>query len=114
MNNASKAAPMFLVTVLRQGSPEPLVTLETHDKNEAIKKLKALDNEWIQSVEEKRPFRIQEPFYASFTPSLVIEVKVEEMSAEDYARLKDGFTQEMREHGLKGFAEYNNWGAYIL
>lgn len=111
MKNASQAAPMFLVTVLRQGSPEPLVTLETHDKNEAIEKLKALDNEWIESVKDNRPFRITLPFYASFTPSLVIEIKVEELSAEDYARLKDGFTQEMREHGLKGFAEKNNWGA---
>jgi len=111
MINASQAAPMFLVTVLRQGSPEPLVTLETHDKNEAIEKLKALDGEWIKSVEEKRPFRITLPFYASFSPSLVIEIKVEELSAEDYSRLKDGFTKEMVENGLTGFAQKNNWGA---
>lgn len=102
---------MFLVTVKRQDLPQPLVALETHDKQEALEKLKALDSEWTESFSKQRPFRLQQPFYSSFASSLIMEIRVEEVSAKDYQRMKDGFHQEMMQHGFTGFTQKNNWGA---
>lgn len=75
---------VYTVELFRTDRREPIKLLQTFDKQEALDTLKEADLEWTNSTHEKRPFRLNEPFVASFLPSLIYEVSLTELSKEEY------------------------------
>lgn len=65
----------------------PIILYETKNMKEAVEALKQADAEWVKSTSEKRPFRMTTPFHSSFLPSLIYEIKLLEIDADEKERL---------------------------
>jgi len=106
MNNANEIY-MYRVCILRQGITEPLYVYDSDVLVDAEKCYQELDKEWITSVEEKRPFRLREPFITSFTPGLLTEIKIDKIPLQEYQQSQNPYNQQMQEQGFTGFMQKN-------
>lgn len=100
---------VFIVTVNRTDTAEPMWVLETQQKAEAISCHQELTKEWAASAAEKRPFVLTSPKITSFLPALIYEIEVLEMTPQEYHASKTELTSIMKKQGLTGFMHNNGW-----
>jgi hypothetical protein len=98
---------VYIVLLQRMDSSEPLEIMVTDVEKDAVAKLQSLDDMWVSSVEKKHPFRIDVPYKGSFAPTLVKEVRIEEMSISDYQQRQNPYDREMRDKGFSGWMGTN-------
>lgn len=98
---------VYRVGIVRQDMGfDPLYVLEDMDKGKAVQKLADLVKEWQDSAEHKRPFHLPELF-RSFAPSLIIEIKIDQMLHSQYSRMNSPYERQMREQGTAAFMQQN-------
>jgi hypothetical protein len=102
-NQKPEESMVYRVGIVRQDMGfDPLYILEDMDKLKALAKLKELINEWQDSVDKKRPFHLTEQL-RSFLPSLIIEIRIDQISYTDYQRINTPYERQMREQGTSSF-----------
>ncbi len=98
---------IYRVGIVRQDMGfDPLYVLEDSDRESAVHKLKELVNEWQESAEKKRPFHLVEQL-RSFAPSLIIEIRIDQMPYSQFQRLNSPYEKQMREQGTSAFMSQN-------
>lgn len=98
---------VYRVALIRQDLGfEPLYVLEDMDKTVAVAKLKSLVHEWQDSVEHKRPFNLVDQLRA-FTPSLIVEIRIDQMPYSQFQRINSQYEKQMRENGTTSFMQNN-------
>lgn len=87
--------------------------LESDNVKEVESMYKGLDSEWVTSTAEKRPFRHPTSMH-SFHPSLILDIKVESMSKEEYLRQNNPYHKQMQEDGVSRAMNrnFNSGGTY--
>lgn len=104
---------MYIVVVVR--SDVSLAFFETDTLEQAKEAQKALNDEWINSVKEQRPFFLPSivdtgfdtPVLTSFSPNLLREIKISKMSLSDYERSKNPYERQVQQGGLSEFMNRN-------
>lgn len=100
-------AKVYIVLLQRMDNPNPLEIMVTDVENEAISKLQQLDEMWVSSVEKKHPFRIDFPYKGSFSPALVKEIMIQEMSIAEYEHRNNPYNKQMENQGFSGWMSQN-------
>lgn len=100
-------AKVYIVLLQRMDLSEPLEIMVTDVEKDAVAKLQSLDEMWVSSVEKKHPFRIDIPYRGSFAPTLVKEIRIEEMPISDFQQRQNPYDRNMREKGLTGWMGTN-------
>lgn len=55
---------------------QPLLVLETSEFDKIKETWRTLTDNWRKSVEEKRPFELEQPIITSFDPGLITEIRI--------------------------------------
>ena len=98
---------VYRVGIVRQDMGlDPLYVLEDMDRQLAVDKLKELVHEWQSSAENKRPFHLVEQL-RSFAPSLIIEIRIDQMPYTQFQRMNTPYEQQMRSQGTSAFMQQN-------
>jgi hypothetical protein len=103
----SQESMVYLVKVYRADLPDGLLVFNSQNELEAKTKFLELEESWIKSVEDKRPFRITTPHLSAFSPNLIKEIKVEEIPFAEYERLNSHYEKQLKELGMTGFMNRN-------
>lgn len=80
--------------------------LESDDVKLVETAYRGLEQEWVTSTAEKRPFRHPTEMH-SFAPALISEIKVDSMSKEEYLKQSNPYYQQMQRNGLSGAMNQN-------
>lgn len=98
---------VYRVGIVRQDMGfDPLYVLEDTDRESAVRKLKDLVNEWQESAEKKRPFHLADQL-RSFAPSLIIEIRIDQIPYSQFQRMNSPYEKQMREQGTSAFMGQN-------
>lgn len=99
--------------VIYRSDGNHLEIFESDKIKEVESMYKGLDHEWTTSTAEKRPFRHPSEMHC-FHPSLILEIKVESMSKEEYHKQSNPYYAQMKREGFSGAMNqnFNNGGTY--
>lgn len=81
--------------------------LETRTLKDAETCYYGLSKEWVDSTAEKRPFKLPSPIMHAMLPSLILDIKVESITEEEYQRNSNPYYQEMQRDGVSGVMNRN-------
>lgn len=102
---------IYLVNVYLSDRAQELTVFETDVKQQSDECLEKLVEHWQDCVENRKPFRVEHPKKMAFSPSLVFEVSIEEMTLEEYKNQQSEYHRQMKQMGMSGFMGKNFAGA---
>ncbi len=108
MSKQEDLDPMvYRVGIIRQDLGfDPLYVYEDTDRSKAVTKLKDLVLEWQESAEKKRPYHLIDQL-RSFAPSLIIEIRIDQVPYSQFQRMNSQYEKQMREQGTTSFMQNN-------
>ena len=97
----AQAKMVYEVVILRQDGNH-LSIIQSTDYDKCYEKWKALQTEWTNSVKEQKPFILEDPVVTAFSPSMIYEIKLIPIMAEDLAQssTKNPYAQKMNQNGF--------------
>ena len=96
---------IYQVLILRVDGNH-MVAFKSENQEEANTAYKGLELEWKNSTAEKRPFQVLNQMH-SMLPSLISELKVETLSADEYQKQSNPYYDQMNKNGLSGAMNQN-------
>lgn len=103
---------IYRITILRVDGNH-MEVFESDDLKAVQNMYDGLNQEWVTSTAEKRPFKMPPPRLHSFVPSLISEIEVTSISKEEYHKQSNPYYAQMKRDGLSGVMNQSfNKGGY--
>lgn len=92
---------MVYSVIIFRSDEKHIIVLESNDYNKCYEKWKFLQNAWVDSAKETKPFVLEDPIVTAFAPSLIYEIKVIPVMAEEMANNSHNpYQQRMNQNGF--------------
>lgn len=97
---------VYRVGIVRSDMSDPLYVFTSTEITEVKQRRSELLTEWKSSVDEKRPFNLEEQM-RSFVPALVLEIRIDSMPYALYQRVSSDYEQQLQQSGTSNWMNNN-------
>lgn len=87
-------------TVIFRKDGEHISALQSINFDEAVEKWKELNNNWEESITNKKPFKLMKPIVTAFDPGLISEIAVRPLIKTSDSKYDNPYQQQMMKTGL--------------